>query len=107
MDKEILALIRKITNDFTKNWESATLMGHDQVFDEQGREVSVDPNYFDFYADICGVKYWFVRKDWIVKFWDTQADYLTFMNNIKPPILILNIKPQYVKEFEFKHRNKN
>jgi len=98
--KMILNAIAKATNNFETGFNSSTLLGWQRVYDKEGREVTCDPNFKSGSINIEGKDYWFVRRRWSVRLWDKRADYCDYMANRGDHIEEIDIKPDYVKEYE-------
>lgn len=86
---------------------TTTLMGYIKEYDEQGREVSVDPNYLDYDINICGTNYMITKHKWRVYVWKPEfrkANYTwCWKDNVEEYVLtIIDTKPDYVKEYEAK-----
>lgn len=86
---------------------TTTLMGYIKEYDEQGREVSVDPNYLDYEINICGTNYNITKHKWRVYVWKPEfrkANYTwCWKDNVEEYVLtIIDTKPDYVKEYEAK-----
>ncbi|MGB0932162.1 MAG: hypothetical protein ACPGVB_15370 [Chitinophagales bacterium] len=92
----VLDTVHKVTGGFEKGFSSYTLMGWKKIYDKEGREVSVDPNFREGFINIEGKDYWFIRKGWEVRLYDTPTDYCDWMKGSDNPIEVKNLKPDYV-----------
>lgn len=91
--------LRKITNDFETGFSSSTLLGWERNYDNEGRPLRANPNYRSGVATIDDVQYSYVRKEWLVRIWDRNANYGDFMSNKTDYILEIDLTPDYVKEY--------
>lgn len=90
-------VLKVITENFSKGFYSSTLLGWEQVFDEQGRPLNANPNYKDGSAIIEGKTYWFTRKGWKVRIWDRAARYTDFMSDKKDYTEEIDLTPDYLR----------
>ena len=103
--EKIVEAIRKATNGtFLPERHSSTLLGWTKVYDEEGREVSVDPNTKEGRIQIMDKSYLITRHGWKVWIWKPE-----WKENSNPwdkherekyCLAELNLKPDYVKDYE-------
>lgn len=99
-NKMILNTIAKLTNNFQTGFQESTLMGWIENYDEQGRLLTADPNYRVGHIFIKDIEYTFIRKGWLVKLYIGRQSYTVAMSGKKTPIETIDLKPDYVKEYE-------
>ena len=115
-NEEIINAIKIATNGtFIGEGCSSTLMGWTNIYDEQGRLVTCDPNYKESEINICGKNYKIIKKKWNVYIFKPEyfkdVHYTTVMagrgSNEFDEMLIakLDLTPDYVKEYWEKHEN--
>lgn len=96
----ILEVIKIATNNFETGFSSSTLLGWEIKYDKHGRPLNCDPNYKSGSINIEGKQYWFVRRIFNIRLWDKQADYCNYMADKGDHIEEMDIKPDYIKEYE-------
>lgn len=106
-NEELKEALYNATNGTYAMPGTTTLMGYIKEYDEQGREVSVDPNYLDYDINICGTNYKITKHKWDVYVWKPEfqkANYTWCWNdNVEEYVLaIIDTKPDYVREYEQK-----
>lgn len=94
---EVVEILKVITKNFEQGFNSSTLLGWQQNYDEQGRELRADPNYKSGHAVLFSKNFFFVRKEWTVRIWDRPARYLDFMNHAEDFIAEVDLTPDYLK----------
>lgn len=112
-DNEIIEAIRKATNgEFISEGASSTLMGWQQNYDNEGRPLRADPNWFDSYITINSQTYGLIRSGWYA--WVIKPEYAHkchYMAIIYDPNgekigkafvtgQKIDLRPDYVKEYE-------
>ena len=107
--EEIVKAIEKATNGtFMPVHHSSTLMGGGpDEYDEEGRLVSVDPNYKDGSINICGTTYNITKVKWDVYIWKPEyqnACYTWCWKDDRDKYLLAHFstKPDYVQTYEDK-----
>ena len=107
--KEIVKAIEKATNGtFMSNCHTSTLMGGGpDEYDEEGRLVSVNPNYKDGSINICGTTYKITKVGWDVYIWKPEyqdARYTWCWKDDRDKYLLTHFstKPDYVQAYEDK-----
>ena len=107
--EEIVKAIEKATNGtFMPVHHSSTLMGGGpDEYDEEGRLVSVDPNYKDGSINICGTTYNITKVGWNVYIWKPEypnASYTWCWKDDRDKYLLTHFstKPDYVQAYEDK-----
>jgi hypothetical protein len=107
--EEIVKAIDKATNGtFIPDRHTSTLMdGRPDVYDEEGRLVSVDPNYKDGSINICGTTYKITKVGWNVYIWKPEypdACYTWCWKDDRDEYLLTHFstKPDYVQAYEDK-----
>ena len=113
--EKVVEEIRKQTDGtFIVPNHTSTLMGYVKKFDEQGREVTVDPNYKHGKINICGEDYFVTRYGWTAIVWKPERKDASYMwafcldkKDIEERALaIVDVKPDYVLEYEKKEEEK-
>ena len=90
----------------------STLMGGFDEYDEQGRLVSVDPNYKHGVINICGTDYAVTRVGWDVYIWKpeyaSKSSYTWVWLDDREKYLLttVDLMPDYVREYKEKQRQK-
>lgn len=112
-DTEIIEAIRKATNgSFMGDHCSSTLMGWNEIYDEQGRPLRADPNWKDSYITIASQTYGLIRKGWYA--WVIKPEFVNKIHynvimfypnaeKIKQTLVTgdkIDLRPDYVKEYE-------
>ena len=108
--EEIVKAIEKATNGtFMPVHHSSTLMGSGpDEYDEEGRLVSVDPNYKEGSINICGTTYKITKVGWDVYIWKPEyqknARYTWCWKDDRDEYLLIHFstKPDYVQAYEDK-----
>lgn len=107
--EDIVKAIEKATNGtFIPPRHTSTLMGGGpDEYDEEGRLVSVNPNYKHGTINICGTEYPVTRVRWNVFIWKPEypdADYTWCWKEDRDDYLLthFSIKPDYVQAYEDK-----
>ena len=107
--EEIVKAIEKATNGtFVPDCHTSTLMGGGpNEYDEEGRLVSVDPNYKDGSINICGTIYNITKVRWHVYIWKPEypnASYTWCWKDDRDKYLLTHFstKPDYVQAYEDK-----
>lgn len=105
MDRDkLIEAIRNATNGtFIGEYVSHTLMGWTPNFDDKGRPLNCDPNYYDSSIFINGKEYYMTRKGWKVCIWkDGTCNYCTMMfGNYEDKVLAeVDLTPEYIKNNE-------
>lgn len=93
---KISKTIRSITKDFTQGFSGSTLMGWARKYDEDGRPLNSDPNYQVGDVLISDKRYYFIRKEWLVKIYDEPTSYGQWDSST--PIDIIDLKPNYLND---------
>lgn len=94
----ILDTIKILTNNFETGFEWSTMLGWKKNYDKQGRLLNCDPNIKSGSIIIEGKQYWFVRIGYKVRLWDSFRD--KYGCCIGDHLEEMDIKPDYVKEYE-------
>ena len=112
-NKEIVEAIRKATDgEFIGSGGMSTLMGWFRKYDDRGRPLNADPNYKDSEVIIDGVTYRLTRTGWYACVWNpkyTKACYTWWWLDDRENYMIdgiIDLRPDYVKEYEEQHKNK-
>jgi hypothetical protein len=107
--EQIVKAIEKATNGtFMSDCHTSTLMGSGpDEYDEEGRLVSVDPNYKDGSINICGTTYKITKVGWDVYIWKPEypnASYTWCWKDDRDEYLLTHFstKPDYVQAYEDK-----
>ena len=107
--EQIVKAIEKATNGtFMSDCHTSTLMGGGpDEYDEEGRLVSVDPNYKDGSINICGTTYKITKVGWDVYIWKPEypnASYTWCWKDDRDEYLLTHFstKPDYVQAYEDK-----
>ena len=111
--EEIVAAIGNATNGtYIPTNHTFTLMGGIEEYDEQGRIVSVDPNYKHGTVNICGTEYAVTRVGWNVYIWKPEyagkASYTWVWLDDRDNYLLdtLDLMPDYVREYKARKAEK-
>jgi hypothetical protein len=111
--EKIIKAIEKATGGtFIGDNGMSTCMGWMRVFDEEGREITCDPNYKTSEINIAGTRYTIVRVKWNAYIFKPEyygkASYTDLWRDkeqLEPMLLAtVDLKPDYVKEYEERHK---
>lgn len=112
-EEKIIEAIRTATNGtFIGDGGITTLMGFANQYDDQGRLVTANPNYTDSIINIEGTTYRLTRKGWYACVWNPKyekACYTYWWLDDRENYTIgglIDLRPDYVKEWEEKRKNK-
>ena len=112
---KILNAIEIATNySWVGHYGISTMLGYTPIYDEEGREVTCDPNFIDSNINICGKEYNITKHYWEVYIWKpgTDENYCKLMaydrmkdkNNYEEFFFaVIDLTPDYVKEYWKKH----
>lgn len=112
--EQIVNAIRTATNGtFIGEFYTTTLMGWMRIYDEEGREVTCDPNYIESTINIDGNEYGIVKHEW--KTYIFKPEFKDYANRLslwgdekklkKMVLSIIDDEPDYVKAYWEKHKN--
>ncbi len=109
---DVIEAIRTATNGtFIGRGGISTLMGWVDEYDEQGRLVTCDPNYKDSEVTIDGTTYRITRNGWYAYIWNPKYEKACYTwcwlpNREEYLIGEVDLRPDYVKEWQEKKKNK-
>lgn len=112
--EQIVNAIRNATNGtFVGEFCTSTLMGWMRIYDEEGREVTCDPNYKESTINIAGNNYTIIRKGWEAYIFKPEytgkAHYTTLWadKEVKDKMIltVVDLQPDYVKAYWERHKN--
>ena len=109
--REVVRAIGNATNgEYIAKNSFVTLMGGFDEYDEKGRKVSVDPNYFSGSLNICGKTYPLVRVGWEVYIWKPEypdATYTWVWREDRDRYLFakISLMPDYVRRYKERKEN--
>lgn len=101
--KEIAKAIENATNGtFIGKYAEHTLLGWMEVYDEQGRLVTTNPNYITSRINIAGTQYTVTKVGWMVYIWKPEYKDATYTwrwkeDRDKYVLYSIDTKPDYVK----------
>lgn len=114
MDNEkIIEAIRTATNGtFIGSGCVSTLMGWFDKYDDQGRILTADPNYKDSTVNIDGTTYRITRTGWYAYVWNPEYEKACYTwcwipNRDEYLIGKVDLRPDYVKEWQEQQKSKN
>lgn len=118
-EENVLKIIKAIETITNGSWIGhngfSTLLGWQKIYDEEGREVTCNPNFIDSYLNICGQDYNITKKGWNVYIWKpgVKGNYCKLMSHLKYNnyedefLAIIDLTPDYVEEYWENKRRKN